>query len=310
MSRLILLGPQHQETNLGEVAADLNLKGPVAVITAGWQEREAEVAELEAHLGVKTINLMLHQRGEAIFEEDEEYREAHRANMTVVKRLQDLYRVRLTHYMDAVRQVIHRESKFSEDVWSPELEDAFEVVRRLDDHHLRRINEVHDSFQENWPIADRPCILHHLNELADTLERCDAVVVAGGHVAVLLNRLRLLNLAPILGEKDVIAWGAGAMCLGPQVVLFHDSPPQGSGYAEMFEAGLGLYRNVLPLPHADRRLLLDDTDRVTLFARRFRGQKCLTLVTGSRLDFQGGKLKRVRNVQALAESGLLEEVAP
>ncbi len=38
------------------------------------------------------------------------------------------------------------------------------------------------------------------------------------------------------------------------VVLFHDSPPQGAGNAEVLDAGLGLARGVIALPHARRRL--------------------------------------------------------
>lgn len=308
MSLLILLGPQHQESNLSDVVSDLSLKGPLAVITAGWQERESEDRELEALLGTKAINLNLYQRGEQIFAEDTDFREAHRTHMSRVKRLQDLYRKRLVHYLDAARNLMRHEDRFAEEVFAPELEDAFEVVRQLDAHHHARIEELHAEFHAEWPLEKRPGIVNHFNELAEVLEQCAGVVVAGGHVAVLLNRLRLLNLGPTLREKHVIAWGAGAMCLGQNVVLFHDSPPQGRGYAEMFEAGLGLYDHVLPLPHADRRLMLDDADRVTLFARRFSTSQCLTLTSGSRITLEDGVLKDSSCVQALGADGLLEEV--
>lgn len=59
------------------------------------------------------------------------------------------------------------------------------------------------------------------------------------------------------------------MVLCDRVVLFHDSPPQGRGNAEIFEAGLGLYNNMIPLPHASRRLMLDNTIRVATLAKRF-----------------------------------------
>ena len=90
-----------------------------------------------------------------------------------------------------------------------------------------------------------------------------------GHVAVLLNRLRIFKLEPMLAQKPIIAWSAGAMVLAKRIVLFHDTPPQGKGFAEVFEAGLGLYSNLIPLPHAAKRLQLDNPTRVSIFARRF-----------------------------------------
>lgn len=308
MSQLILLGPQHHEIYLKGVVEELGLKGSLAVITAGWQERESEVEELDAHLGQKTINLMLHRRSESIFEEDKAFREAHRVHMFRVKRLQDIYRERLTHYLDAVRQLHNRSGKLADDLLLPELENAYEVVRQLDQQHLGRITDLHREFHSDWPIEKRPVIRDHFFELDETLNSCAGVLIAGGHVAVLLNRLRLLNLVPMLREKTVIAWGAGAMCLGSQVVLFHDSPPQGKGYSETFEAGLGLFSGILPLPHADQRLMLNDADRVARFARRFNNNKCLTLVRGSRIEFKTGVLQRTHGVRILGQNGLLEEV--
>ena len=48
--RVILLGPQRRPT-VDAVARSLSLDGPVATITAGWQEREPDDAELSALLG-------------------------------------------------------------------------------------------------------------------------------------------------------------------------------------------------------------------------------------------------------------------
>ena len=113
------------------------------------------------------------------------------------------------------------------------------------------------------------------------------MAIAGGHVAVLLNRMRLFDLAPLLAGKLVVAWSAGAMAVSERIVLFHDSPPQGPGNPEVFDAGLGLCTGVLPLPHADRRLRLEDPVRVDLFARRFSPSICAILDPGARWDWDG-----------------------
>jgi hypothetical protein len=40
----------------------------------------------------------------------------------------------------------------------------------------------------------------------------------------------------------------------------------------------------VPLPHARARLLLDDTPRMAVFARRFAPARCVLLENGTRLD--------------------------
>ena len=49
MSRVVFLGPQRFQPTLAGVLDRLEVEGTVAVITAGWQEREQEVDELEDH---------------------------------------------------------------------------------------------------------------------------------------------------------------------------------------------------------------------------------------------------------------------
>lgn len=305
MSQLVLLGPQRQKQNVAAVTADLGLEGPFAVITAGWQEREAEDDTLADLLDAELVNLALHRRGETLFREDPDFRDAHRTHMEQVKRLQDSYRVRLACYIDAIQALLANQ-KLPEDIQTDEVEAAYQVVRDLDQRHITRIAELHEQFHNEWPIDQRPATIHHFNELGEQLDKCSAVIIAGGHVAVLLNRLRLFRMAPLLAEKPVIAWSAGAMCLGHQVVLFHDDPPQGKGYAEMFETGLGLYNGVLALPHASNRLLLDDPKRVSLFARRFKDSRCLTMDDGARIDFHDGQLTATQGVKVLEHSGKVE----
>jgi hypothetical protein len=85
----------------------------------------------------------------------------------------------------------------------------------------------------------------------------------------------------------VIAWSAGAMALTDRIVLFHDRSPQGSGHPEVFGQGLGVLHGVVALPHARARLLLDDTPRMAVFARRFAPARCVLLENGTRVDTDG-----------------------
>jgi len=109
------------------------------------------------------------------------------------------------------------------------------------------------------------------------------LVVAGGHVGVLAEVLHLFNLAAV-ARSPVIAWSAGAMALTDRIVLFHDRAPQGPGHPEVYGSGLSLLRDAVLLPHARARLLLDDTPRMEVFARRFDPARCVLLEAGTRID--------------------------
>ena len=107
------------------------------------------------------------------------------------------------------------------------------------------------------------------------------------NMALLYNRLRLFGIPDLIGERPVIACSGAAMALGQRVVLFHDDPPWGPGHAEVALTGLGLFRGLVPLPHARARLRLDDPDRVRRLVTRLAPDRCVPLEAGTRLDWDG-----------------------
>jgi hypothetical protein len=74
------------------------------------------------------------------------------------------------------------------------------------------------------------------------------------------------------------------MALTDRIVLFHDRAPQGPGHPEAYGSGLSLLRDLVLLPHARARLLLDDTSRMAVLARRFSPARCILLEQGTRID--------------------------
>jgi hypothetical protein len=130
-------------------------------------------------------------------------------------------------------------------------------------------------------------ITEHRAQVAAIVADSSGLVIAGGHVGVLLRTLRVFALDKI-AKPPLIAWSAGAMALAERVILYHDMAPQGPGNAEVYAEGLGTYSGVLPFPHAKRRLRLTDEDHVGLMARRFAPWKCLLLADGARIDLVDG----------------------
>jgi cyanophycinase-like exopeptidase len=153
-------------------------------------------------------------------------------------------------------------------------------------------------------------VAEHRDQLADRLRRVSALLIAGGHVAVLLNRLRLFGVLDLAHGLPVVAWSAGAMVLTERILLFHDSPPQGAGNAEMLDVGLGRCDGIVALPHASSRLRLDDPVRVATLARRVAPAVAVALDPGARVDAEGSRWRPAPGTRALLPSGDVREATP
>ena len=307
MQELILLGPQRHRPTLAGAFEHLGVAGPVAAVTAGWQEREGEDEELAEHLGMPVTDLELHRRSDEVFAEDAGLFRAYRARQDRLRAMQELYRYRLDFAIEPARELLHRDG--DPELLEPHREAAIAAIRRLDDEHRRGVAGVHREFERRLRPRRRRAVVKHRREIAEILERSAALAIAGGHVAVLSNRLRLFGVAELLGDQPIFAWSAGAMALGERIVLFHDRPPWGAGNAEVLDVGLGLYRGLLALPDARHRLRLEDPARVALFARRFAPDLCAALDDGVAIRrIAGGTWRTLAGGHRLTEGGEVREL--
>jgi hypothetical protein len=280
--RVILLGPQRRPT-VDAVARSLGLPGPgnqVATITAGWQEREPDDQELSTLLGARAVNLSLYRRWLDVQDRDPQYAAAERELAGTLAELQDLYLLRLDYALQAVYAVQRRSGPAP---GGEALAEAVAAVRELDTAHLRRVDNVRGEFFQRLPPHDRPVIAGHRAAVQGILGEAGALVITGGHVGVLAAVLHLFNVAAAI-RSPVIAWSAGAMALADRIVLFGDRSPQGPGHPEVYGSGLSMLRDVVLLPHARARMLLDDTPRMAVFARRFWPARCVLLESGTRIE--------------------------
>ena len=304
---VIVLGPQGDSPTLPAVCEDLVADGRLArdgvlaTITAGWQEREGELGRLEADTGRKTLDLGLYARAETVAEEDPELAAGHTAVQSRLKELRRAYNRRLAGAMTSLAELNRLEGDAT--VLDAEREDALEELRRLDARHLARVAELRAAYLNEFAPHDRPVVRQQRRAIGSALKGVDVVAIAGGHVATLLNRLRLFDVAPLLAKKTIVAWSAGAMVLGERVALFHDRPPWGPGNAEMFEHGLGVLEGVMFFPHATRRLDLEDVVRTRRLARRFAPDTCVLLDPGSRMAFAADGTMSASDAFRLAADG-------
>ena len=312
MRSLTLLGPQRHAPTLPEavVAVGVDLspgQAPLATVTAGWQEREDEDADLVAALLGNTVNLRLYARVADIFERDPLLARAHHERGQRLKDIQAVYEIRLGHAMDAVYELFRRPTE----PWllDDEVESALDAVRALDDRVLTLNAEVNAEFVETWQPAEREVVAFHRYEVATLLREASGLAIAGGQVPTLLNRLKLLGVAAHLNDLHVFAWSAGAMVVTERIVVYQDDPPHGRPHSRMFEVGLGWCSGVVALPHARRRLHLDDAARVSLLARRFAPAVCVALDDGAHFPIEGPFSGPRHGVLQLGLDGTVGELA-
>jgi hypothetical protein len=305
---IVLLGPQRRVRLVADALADVAPgDAAVALVSAGWEEREGEDQEFREHIGRDVVNLAVWARVERIFARDPELLGAMRERHDTLRRVQETYRLRLQGAVEPLRELLRRHGK---DPWlAAERHDAMVMLQGLDAQHVARVAQVHDEFEQRWRPAQRAAVQRERAELQRQLAGASALCIAGGHVAVLLHRLRLFDVLGLHGDRPVIAWSAGAMVLCERIVLFHDSPPQGSSCAEVMETGLERVTDVVALPHANKRLDVGDERNVQLFARRFAPATCVLLDEGARLDCRGGRWRAHAHTRRLSEDGWLVEAA-
>lgn len=305
--RIVLLGPQRVTPTLAAATDDLVEEGAlaadatIATITAGWQDREGSLDHLDPGAGRRLIDLSLYERANRVAAADPELVEAHDSTQRQLKELRRVYNLRLRGAMSTWASVSGMAG--DEHVLGPEREDALAAIRTLDRRHLERVAEIRGAYEEEFAPLDRDPVAKERAEIDRLLADVGAVVIAGGHVATLLNRLRMFGVESALGDLPLIAWSAGAMAIGSRVILFHDRPPWGPGNAEAFENGLGLFDDLIPFPHASGRLALSDVDRMGRLAQRFAPDLCVLLDDGSRLDRVEDKWAAARGTLALDSAG-------
>ena len=300
--RRLVLGPQRPTLNLGE--ATRNLVGgdlPLAVISAGWQEAEGDIEDVHREIGRPLVDLSLYQRAEAVFAGDPALADAHRQRQQAMRDLQRLYRMRLKSLALAARNLLDADG--DPDLVASEQRHAFTQLRALDRHHEHNTMKLHAAFSSRFQPATHALLAEHRREVQEILTGTAGVVITGGNVIVLINRMRLFDVGPLLAGQDIVAWSAGAMALARRIVLYHDRTPLERRTPELLGEGLGILPGVVLLPDPERRLRTRDKRRMTLLSRRFSPDTCMTLASGSSVLFADGKVVANTGAERVTRNG-------
>jgi hypothetical protein len=283
--QVTLLGSLDGADLAAEVAA-FGVDGPVALVTAGWEEGERNDADVDRRLGGGSRNLNLYGRRLDVLESDADYADAQRLLHTQLAELRELYLVRLRHALDGV-EVIRRRFAEADRRPGPELDAALDAVRSLDESQAVAIGAAYERFYEQHPPHERPVIARHREEVAAIVAECGAIAIAGGHVGVLNDCLHLSNLAILIEDRPLLTWSSGSMAVTERIVVVDDDDPAGRP-DELYDIGIGVAHGMVALPSAETRLHAHDHDRLTVLARRCAPSVCVLLGAGDRLELRAG----------------------
>lgn len=298
----VLLGPQSPLPNIAEAVGSSGLPdGPLAVISAAWQEAEGDIDDIRNLLGREAEDLYLYRRGEELMGGDSGLAAAARLRQDKLVDQQRMYRMRLKQLSIAARHML--DAKGDSEMIASEQRHAIAQLRALDRHHLHRTESIWRDFVNAYSFDSYPILARHAREVGDIIGRCAGVVITGGNVAVLMNRMRLFGVDKLLRGCNLVAWSAGAMVLSERIVLFHDRSPEGRRDAEVLGAGCGVIPGHVFLPNTQQRLRTGDRLRIGLLCRRFSPDACIALDRGSELRFDESGVRCANAVRRLKHDG-------
>lgn len=249
---------------LPETIARLGVRGPVALVSAGWRHDEQRDEPLREAVGVEVRNLGLYAAFRVLEREAADLVSAYTAKQAGLRRMKERYRAAIVPALTACRELYARRR----DPACPWFVQAIRNIQAIDAIFLAECDALHRTFDDQRHPRANPHVRAEIDRIRALLDGTDAVLIAGGHVGVLRNRLLFFAFDELLRDRTVIAWSAGAMALTDRVFLFHDHTTYGVGLAEVLDRGLGILPGVVFLPHARQRLDLNDIENVAVLARR------------------------------------------
>ena len=299
---MTLLGPLNDGVDLAAEIEAFGVDGPVALITAGWEEGERNDAEIDRRLGGGTRNLGLYGRRLDVLSSDSEYAEAERLLRTQLDDVREQYQRRLRAVLDGV-EVLRTRFAGTPGGAGAQFDAAIDAVRTLDEAHVAAISAAYDRFYAAHPPHDRVVIRGHRDEVASIVGECAAIAIAGGHAGVLNDCLHLCNLAALIETQPLLAWSSGCMAISERIVVIDDDDPAARP-TELYDIGIGVARGLVALP-VSNRLHGHDTDARALLAARFAPSVCVVLDPGDRLELSSGLPADLGAVAVVAPDGRL-----
>jgi hypothetical protein len=284
----------------------------IAVVSAGWRHEESQLRPLARDLRKPLELLPLYQWFDELGRKEPGLSKEHSSRQKKIKAYKDIYRLRLKYGIEFLTDMKKNHLK-NPDSFSEDLKIAQNDIQRIDKDAIERLHRIRGSFPNLLTPWTHPSAIPFHEEIKETLAQCDVLLITGGHVAILRNRMFFFGLTELLKNflqegKSIIAWSAGAMTLCEQIVLYYDDPPDGAGLAEVLDTGFSLIPKTLFFPHAQQRLRIHDNSRIGDLTQRFSDYECFALEQNTHLTITKEGLTPIQNVRKLMSDGTLKNL--
>ena len=312
--KIHILGPQRDHPNLVNIV-DTHLKDArIAVVSAGWRHEESELKPMARDLRRPLSLLPLYLWFDELGQKEPDLSKEHSERQRRIKAYKKLYRKKLHMHLDYL-DFIEKKWRKQPELYEDDYQEALNDLRSIDTGALKRLERIRAQFPNLLEPWKHPSAQPFHEEIRSTLEHCDGLIIAGGHVAILRNRMFFFGFAELLRDflkqgKQIICWSAGAMAMCEQIILYYDDPPEGMGVAEILDTGMGILPNVTFFPHAAQRLRLEVPARVRALTQRFHNQKCITLEVGAHLLYENNTYQNLGASSAASQMSLSGALVP
>lgn len=251
----------------------------MALISAGWRYDEDRDEPLCAEIGMTVHNLRLYDAYVELEREAPDLARAYARKQAELMAAKDRYRMALGPAMatSCALWTARRDPR------CPFYLQSIAHVRSLDALFHDEALRLHAAFDAEVRPQRHPMVRATVARARDILAGCQAVLVAGGHVGILRNRMAFFGMGELLRGRTVVAWSAGAMVLTERVFLYHDHTPGAHQPAELLDRGFDLVSGVVYLPHAATRLNTHDADALRILVARLAPSTVVTLEPGALL---------------------------
>jgi hypothetical protein len=173
---------------------------------------------------------------------------------------------------------------------------------------LRAVTDTIQEYDQRIAPTERPSIQRYRERVRERIEECRGLLIAGGHVGVLLNRLSLSGLLDGW-RHPVAAWSGGAHVLGATLVFYHQRLPHEAWDLEYSRAGWGWYRQWQLFTRPAERFDLAQRRELAVVARRVP-QLCLLVPPPAELEWDPERGWQGSGIERLTLAGERESWSP
>lgn len=303
---LVLLGQQRESPRLQKFIERCGLSGPVALVSAGWEEDEEDDQWVRDAVDVPVVNSRLYSLADDLFQLDPEVLQLLRERQDRLRALREVNELQLEHLGTVARELWQRLERNAAAVapWHQTLAQ----IQDVDTRYLKAVSGVIKEYDRRIAPQQRRSVLDYRRAVLERLRGCQALLIAGGHVGVLLNRLNLCRLLKHL-PLPIIAWAGGAMALGERVYFYDHFIPHAQREVELSRQGMALYRGLQLFPRAAERLNLADPCELAILAQRLPN-RCLLLDQHSEIMWSANGDLSVAHVRMIDAQGEILEWTP